>query len=63
VDESFEPVILERDEANLLNVNEGFAALWVESVAFDIAGKPVLYTTSLLRGDRCRFYIELTYGK
>jgi GntR family transcriptional regulator, N-acetylglucosamine utilization regulator len=63
VDESFEPVILEHEEASLLAVNEGFAALWVESVASDMAGNPILYMTSLLRGDRCRFYIELTVNQ
>jgi GntR family transcriptional regulator len=62
VDEGFEPVILESEEAHLLGGKEGFAALWVESVAFDIAGEPVLYSTSLLRGDRCRFYTELSYS-
>jgi GntR family transcriptional regulator len=62
VDEGFEPVILESEEANLLSVKVGFAALWVESVAFDITGNPVLYSTSLLRGDRCRFYTELSYS-
>jgi GntR family transcriptional regulator len=62
VDEGFEPVILESEEANLLGVKKGFAALWVESVAFDITGNPVLYSTSLLRGDRCRFYTELSYS-
>jgi GntR family transcriptional regulator, N-acetylglucosamine utilization regulator len=62
VDEGFEPVILEAEEAELLGGKQGFAALWVESVAFDITGGPVLYSTNLLRGDRCRFYTELSYS-
>jgi GntR family transcriptional regulator len=57
--EVFEPVILESGEAHLLGVKSGFPGLWVEVVAFDTAGRPVLVRNNLLRGDRCRFYIDL----
>lgn len=57
--ESFEPVILESREAGLLGVRAGFPALWVEQVGIDTTGKPVIYYTSVLRGDRCRFYVGL----
>lgn len=58
--ESFEPVILENYEANLLGVKLGFPALWVEYHVYDAAGGPVTFITALLRGDRCRFYIDLS---
>lgn len=59
--ETFEPVILEDREAGILGVKGGFSALWVEHIAFDTAGRPIAFLTSLLRGDRCRFYTELTF--
>ncbi len=60
--EMFEPVILESNEARLLGVEKGFPALWVEVIARDELGSAVIYRTSLLRGDRCRFYIDLTFN-
>ncbi len=61
--ETFEPVILESEEAALLGTAAGVPALWVEEIAYDSAGETVLYLTSLLRGDRCRFYTELVFEK
>lgn len=57
--ESFEPVILESREATVLGVKAGFPALWVEQVGMDARGQAVALYTSLLRGDRCRFYVGL----
>ena len=56
--EVFEPVILETAEAHLLGVKSGAPALWIESVAFSADGQSVLMRSGLLRGDRCRFYID-----
>lgn len=61
VSEAFEPVILESHEARLLGVKRGFPALWVEYTAFDTADTPLAFITALLRGDRCRFYADLTF--
>jgi GntR family transcriptional regulator len=58
--EVFEPVILESAEAQLLGVRSGFPALWVEAIACDAYQRPMLVRNSLLRGDRCRFYVDLT---
>jgi len=59
--ETFEPVILEDEEAEILGVKGGFPALWVEHIAYDAADNPVVYLTSLMRGDRCRFYTDLVF--
>lgn len=59
--ETFEPVILEEREAELLGSARGFPALWVEHVAFDRNARPVAYVTGLMRGDRCRFYTDLAF--
>jgi GntR family transcriptional regulator len=61
VSEVFEPVILESHEANLLGVKLGFPALWVDYTALDPSHKPLACITTLLRGDRCRFYADLTF--
>jgi len=60
--ETFEPVILEDEEAKQLGVEGGTPALWVEHLAFDLGDAPVAYITVLIRGDRCRFYTDLTFG-
>jgi len=59
--ETFEPVILEDREAGILGVKGGFPALWVEHVAYDAVNSPVVYLTSLMRGDRCRFYTDIVF--
>ncbi len=61
--ETFEPVILEDKEAHLLGTQGGFPALWVEHLAFEAVEKPIAYLTSLLRGDRCRFYTDLVFDR
>jgi len=58
--EVFEPVILESYEAGLLGVQDGFAALWAEAMIFDTDDEPIGCFSTLLRGDRCRFYIDLS---
>ena len=58
--EAFEPVILESYEAKLLGVKNGSPALWVEYIAKDISNKPAAFFTILMRGDRCRFYTDLS---
>lgn len=59
--EVFEPVIVEQYEANLLGVKLGSPALWVEYVARDVSERPLAMVTILMRGDRCRFYTDLSY--
>lgn len=59
--ETFEPVILEDKEAGLLGVKGGFPALWVQHIAYDAGGEPALFLTSLMRGDRCRFFTDLVF--
>ncbi len=59
--ETFEPVILEDKEAKLLGTQGGYPALWVEINAYEGQEQPVAYFTALLRGDRCRTYINLVF--
>ncbi|WP_420489299.1 UTRA domain-containing protein [Neobacillus niacini] len=48
------------DESEYLQTEEGRPALLLERTAFDVEGSPVEFCISIVRGDRCRFYTELT---
>lgn len=58
--EAFEPVLIRADESWYLQTKEGLPALLLERTAFDANGLPVEFCRSIVRGDRCRFYTELT---
>ncbi|MEI4828944.1 GntR family transcriptional regulator [Bacillus sp. FJAT-53711] len=58
--EAFEPVLIRADESEYLQTEAGRPALLLERTAYDINGVPVEFCISIVRGDRCRFYTELT---
>lgn len=58
--EAFEPVLIKKDESEYLQTQAGKPALLLERTAFDIGGRPVEFCRSIVRGDRCRFYTELS---
>ena len=58
--EAFEPVLIKSDESEYLQTEEGKPALLLERTAYDTNGVPVEFCRSIVRGDRCRFYTELT---
>jgi GntR family transcriptional regulator len=58
--EAFEPVLITSDESDYLQTEEGKPALLLERTAYDTNGVPVEFCRSIVRGDRCRFYTELT---
>ncbi|MCL6573585.1 MAG: GntR family transcriptional regulator [Bacillus sp. (in: Bacteria)] len=58
--ETFEPVLIRADESEYLQTEAGRPALLLERTAYDIHGLPVEFCISIVRGDRCRFYTELT---
>lgn len=58
--EAFEPVLIRVDESEFLQTEEGRPALLLERTAYDVSGLPVEFCISIVRGDRCRFYTELT---
>lgn len=57
--EIFEPVLIGNFESQHLNVNEGLPALLLERIAYEANGLPIEFCSSIVRGDRCRFYTEL----
>lgn len=58
--EAFEPVLIREEESKYLQTEEGLPALLLERIAFDRRGLPVEFCQSIVRGDRCRFYTELS---
>ncbi|WP_279389205.1 GntR family transcriptional regulator [Scopulibacillus darangshiensis] len=58
--EAFEPVLIRKEESRYLKTEEGLPALLLERIAYEVNGTPVEFCRSIVRGDRCRFYTELT---
>jgi GntR family transcriptional regulator len=58
--EVFEPVLAREEESNYLEVEIGSPSLLLDRTAFDLKGSPVEFCRSIVRGDRCRFYTELS---
>ncbi|MFL5778196.1 MAG: GntR family transcriptional regulator [Chloroflexota bacterium] len=57
--ETFEPVLLAADEADLLEQPRGGPALRVERTAFDQDDAAIEFCRSTVRGDRYRYAVEL----
>jgi GntR family transcriptional regulator len=57
--ETFEPVLVTADEAELLGQQRGEPALRVERIAFDQDDIPIEFCRSTVRGDRYRYSVEL----
>jgi GntR family transcriptional regulator len=57
--ETFEPILLTADEAELLDQGRGEPALRVERTAFDQDDAPIEFCRSTVRGDRYRYSVEL----
>ncbi len=59
-DETFRPVFLDSLEAELLEQPVGALAMLNDRVSYAESSTPVLYAKSLIRGDMCKAYIDLT---
>jgi GntR family transcriptional regulator len=57
--EEFEPVLLTSEEAHLLGKHAGDPGLLLERIAYDPDGRPIEFCRSIVRGDRCRYFVEL----
>ncbi len=60
VSQSFEPTLLNEHEAEHFGLKVGAPAMLVRVKAFDLNREPVELGKSVIRGDRCRFYLRLT---
>lgn len=58
--EKFTPVFLESADAQILEQKPGALALLNERTSLDRDGEAVIYARSLIRGDKCKMYVDLT---
>lgn len=56
----FEPVVTDEYEAGLLQMAKGAPALLIQNLAFTTGDRPILLSKAIMRGDRVRFFVELT---
>ena len=56
----FEPAIADEYEAQILGVPEGAPVLLLQNIAYAVGGRPVVFSKAIMRGDRVRYYVELT---
>lgn len=57
--ESYEPIILKKSEAALLNCKPGSTGFFIQRKSLTESGEPFEFTQSIMRGDRTRFEINL----
>lgn len=55
-----EPTLINEKYAKLLNLEEKQAALVMDRVIFGENNKPLFYSYAVIRGDRCRYYFNVT---
>jgi GntR family transcriptional regulator len=61
--ETLEPVLLGESDAELLDTEAGRPAMLTHITTYDQTGQAVEHTFSLVRGDRCQYYIEFNVGE
>lgn len=57
--ETYEPVIIKKNEAEILKCKAGMCGYFVVRTSYLETGEVFELTQSLVRGDRCRFEVEL----
>ncbi len=57
--ETFEPVLINKRESQLLEVPEGSPAMLRERIAHSSSDEPIEFCSSIIPGSKCRFYMEL----
>ena len=57
--ESFEPVLIDEFAAKMLEVPQGSPALYLERIGCLAEGRRVELSQTIVRGDRCRYFVEL----
>jgi GntR family transcriptional regulator len=58
MDQTIEPVLITKDEAECLDVPAGAPAIQSKVVSYTNGGDPVECSWSVTRGDRCKFYFR-----
>jgi len=58
--QTLEPMITNRNESEILGIEISSPALLIVRIAFDNNGVPIEFAKDIYRGDRSRFYIEMS---
>jgi GntR family transcriptional regulator len=56
----FEPTIADEYEARILDIPEGAPVLLLQNITYAVGDRPVVIGKAIMRGDRVRYYVELT---
>jgi GntR family transcriptional regulator len=56
----FEPVVTDEYEAQVLQVARGAPALLIQNITYTTGDRPIVLSKAIMRGDRVRYYVELT---
>ncbi len=56
----FEPVVADEYEARMLVIPKGAPALLLQNITFTTGDRPVVLSKAIMRGDRVRYYVELS---
>lgn len=63
MDQILEPVLLSKSEAKYLETQAGTPAIKSEVLALTGEGDPIEYTSSVTRGDKCKFFFSFRRGE
>jgi GntR family transcriptional regulator len=56
----FEPTIADEYEAHTLDIPRGAPVLLLQNITYAVGDQPVVFSKAIMRGDRVRYYVELT---
>jgi GntR family transcriptional regulator len=56
----FEPAIADEYEAQTLGIAKGAPVLLMQNITYAVGEHPVVFSKAIMRGDRVRYYVELT---
>lgn len=63
MDQTLEPVLLNSQDAALLEAEAGTPAIMSEVISFGADGEPIEYTWSITSGSKCKFYFRFHRGE
>ena len=56
----FEPTVADEYEAQILGIPKGAPVLLLQNITYAVGDRPVVFSKAIMRGDRVRYYVELT---
>lgn len=59
-EQTLEPTLLNDHEAHLFSLPKGEPAMLVQIIAYDADKRPIEFSKSVVRGDRCQYYFRVT---